>query len=198
MDKKAYTLIELLLVIAIIGILATVGVYAWGASGKRSRDSVRKSDLSRMKNALSQHYLSLRSYPEFDSSAGEVFHAGWQLERDTACNHATEKKRFIAPTYISDIPQDPKTNLSYGSASCPELTLGRQHYLYITETKSSKNPREFMLLATLEASENDRVASTTNPVSPDYNGAKFIGYKSYSGDPHFYNANYLIQGNFGR
>jgi prepilin-type N-terminal cleavage/methylation domain-containing protein len=210
MHRRGYTLIELLVVIGIIGILATLGTYAWAASGKRSRDSVRKTDISRLNNALQQHYLDNRVYPEYDSARQNGYQennflAGWQLEKNTACSHVAEKQRYLAPKYISAIPQDPKTALDFGGTGCGGLEVGTNHYLYLVGPKGSRNPRDFMLLATLEASSNDRTPDIYNPVSQDYQssgpGDKFAGYNlgnTGNQEPNFYNPNYLIKGSLGR
>src|SRR3989338_3663907 len=50
--KSAFTLIELLIVITIIGILASLTLASFGNAQAKGRDGVRKSDLAQMKRAL--------------------------------------------------------------------------------------------------------------------------------------------------
>src|SRR3989344_2717562 len=62
--KKGFTLMELLIVIAIIGILISISAAAYSTAQKRSRDSRRQGDLKAMQNALEQYYSANNgSYP---------------------------------------------------------------------------------------------------------------------------------------
>lgn len=54
--KKGFTLMELLIVIALIGILVTMGVASYGTAQVKSRDSRRKTDMKVIQNAFEQYY----------------------------------------------------------------------------------------------------------------------------------------------
>ena len=56
MVKKGFTLVELLIVMAIISILATLIVGGFRSSQMRGRDGARKSDLKQISNALELFY----------------------------------------------------------------------------------------------------------------------------------------------
>jgi len=53
--RQGFTLLELLIVIAIIGILISIGVVSYGAAQKKSRDSRRMSDLKAVQAAFEQY-----------------------------------------------------------------------------------------------------------------------------------------------
>lgn len=53
---SGFTLMELLIVIAIIGILISLGTVSYGSAQKKSRDSRRMQDLKAMQNAFEQYY----------------------------------------------------------------------------------------------------------------------------------------------
>ena len=84
--KRAFTLTEVLTVIVIIGILATLGSYTYATAQVRSRDSQRIADLEFIGNGLEQFYLDNRSYPIFDSSQN-LPQAIWQLESGYGCQN---------------------------------------------------------------------------------------------------------------
>ncbi len=60
---KGFTLIELIVVIAIIGILATLIIVNYGSSRARARDSKRKQDLSTYQSAIESYYDDYDVYP---------------------------------------------------------------------------------------------------------------------------------------
>lgn len=62
-NKKGFTLIEILIVVAIIGILASVVVVGLGPAQKSGRDSRRVSDLRSVQNALELYYGKNGQYP---------------------------------------------------------------------------------------------------------------------------------------
>lgn len=60
---RAFSILELLIVLAIVGILAGVAIYALGVSRANSRDSKRVSDVAVLRSSLSQYWLQKASYP---------------------------------------------------------------------------------------------------------------------------------------
>ncbi len=87
--KKGFTLIELLIAMAILGILATVGLGSFRTAQMRGRDTERKSDLKQISNALELYYSDYRQYPLVDLPWGAEF----KDAKDT--------------TYIKKVPNDP-------------------------------------------------------------------------------------------
>ncbi len=62
-QEKGFTLIELLIVVAIIGLLATISVLILNGARAKSRDAKRVSDVQVLRAGLEQHWLERASYP---------------------------------------------------------------------------------------------------------------------------------------
>jgi len=62
-DSKGFTLIELLIVVAIIGILATIGLPVFIDSKIKSHNSAALSDINAFKTALDSYYVEHQQYP---------------------------------------------------------------------------------------------------------------------------------------
>ncbi|MFZ5845374.1 MAG: prepilin-type N-terminal cleavage/methylation domain-containing protein [Patescibacteria group bacterium] len=88
---RGFTLMELLIVIAIIGILIAVGTVSYSSAQKKSRDSRRMQDLKSVQNAWEQYYAdNSGNYP-------------------SSCT--------ISSTYLPlGFPTDPKTESAYASS----------------------------------------------------------------------------------
>lgn len=56
--KKAFTLLEMLVVLGIIAIIVSVTVASYGVVQKKARDSKRKSDLKAVQNCMEQYYTN--------------------------------------------------------------------------------------------------------------------------------------------
>src|SRR5215510_621574 len=83
--RDGFTLIELMIVMVIIVLLASVGVAIYGNSVKNSREVALRHDLTEMRKAIDAYYADKQKYPA-------------SLE-----DLVTEK-------YLREIPPDPITN----------------------------------------------------------------------------------------
>src|SRR3989344_1614018 len=174
--SPSFTLIEMLVVIAIIGTLMSIGVVGWTSVAERGRDSTRKTDLVRIKQVMQQQYSDARTYPVFEKRTGsQIYAASWQLTINnsatgTTCKRNDTLEKKLAPKYIEKIPTDPKDNFNYSTANCNDLIknkVNRFLYLYISSPTDVSGPMKptnaFGLMSTLEASPSDRVIPTLNP-----------------------------------
>jgi len=90
MNKKGFTLIELLIVVAVIGILASVVLVGLGPVQKQGRDARRISDLRQVQNGLELYYNANGKYPP---------NSDW----NTLSNY------LKTGTGISNVPKDPRS-----------------------------------------------------------------------------------------
>lgn len=62
--ESGFTLVELIIVIAIIGILATIAIPSFKPAPDKAREAVLKTDLHTMREALDQYFADKARYPE--------------------------------------------------------------------------------------------------------------------------------------
>lgn len=98
--KKGFTLIEMLIVVAIIGILAGAVLVGLGPVQKGGRDARRLSDLRQVQNGLELYYNKNQKYPTGIGS--------WDALRNTLTG---------AGIGVANVPQDPKSGATYYYAS---------------------------------------------------------------------------------
>ncbi|MEZ5285469.1 MAG: prepilin-type N-terminal cleavage/methylation domain-containing protein [Vicinamibacterales bacterium] len=75
--ERGFTMIELLIVISIIVILASLGMVQYRNSVIRAREAVLKEDLFRMRDAIDQYYADKNKYP---SSLDDLVSDGYLRE----------------------------------------------------------------------------------------------------------------------
>ncbi len=119
MSNRGFTLIELLIVIAVIGILASVILVSLTSARSKARDSKRISDIKQISVALQLYRDTNGTFP---STAG-VCYADWCcLGHGSggtcwagAYTGNTALDNSLAPQYISKLSDDPLNNISkYG------------------------------------------------------------------------------------
>jgi type II secretion system protein G len=72
LNKKGFTILELLVVVAIIGLLAGVVMYAVNDARKKARDAKRLSDIKQIQNALELYYDDYGYYPPRNSAVTSI------------------------------------------------------------------------------------------------------------------------------
>lgn len=149
-----FTLIEVLVVIAIIGILVSVAVVTLGGSSTQSRDAQRQADLRNLQQAIETYRSREGRYPAQCDATG-VGSGGWsgQLGTIYACDDGTNNYIVgLAPEYIPRLPTDPKLN---GTNSG-----------YVYRTNADGSVYKIMAMNTVEADQQLRsgtVAAYAHP-----------------------------------
>ena len=70
-NKKGFTLIELMVVVAIMGLLAALAVISLNNARQRARDARRISDIKQVQTALELYYLDNHEYPDSTGTIAE-------------------------------------------------------------------------------------------------------------------------------
>lgn len=103
--KKAFTLIELMIVIAILAILASLISGNFITSLQKGRDAKRKGDLQQIQKALEMYYEDNREYPEAGGTVGELdLNGGTDLCHPDGCD---------TKIYMAKLPKDPTSKCAY-------------------------------------------------------------------------------------
>lgn len=105
--QRGFTLIEILVVMVIIGILATLGVGSFQTSQQKSRDARRKSDLRQIGLALEAYYNDYGQYPLSTADNRINGCAGG------ACTWGEQFADANGTVYMVQLPEDPKTTFTY-------------------------------------------------------------------------------------
>lgn len=107
--KTGFTLVELLIVIAILGILTTIGLVAFSSAQIRGRDTQRKSDLKQLSTSLELYFSDHDEYPT--SLNGRI--NGCPSTTQTACTWGTGEFTDGSTTYFRALPKDPSNGNVY-------------------------------------------------------------------------------------
>ncbi len=208
--KKAFTLIELMVVIAILGILVSLSSLVWGSVAARGRDNTRKTDLARLKNTLEQYATDNRAYPTYDTSQGRIYAANWQLDGTNGCAHDDDINARLVnkpplTNYISNLPTDPKRKLDLGPGCGDNYQDQHSLYLYLSAPagtngqgpSSTSSANAYALLATLEQAAGQTQPSDNPIKSPIGKFSYYCAGTQITGcqlDNYNFDANYVIFG----
>jgi general secretion pathway protein G len=96
-NAKGFTLIELMIVVSIVGILATIAVPSYQASVIKSREAVLRQDLFTMRELLDHHRADKGKYPP---SLDGLVTAGYlrAIPKDPFTNSPSSWQQIIEPT----------------------------------------------------------------------------------------------------
>jgi type II secretion system protein G len=105
--QKAFTLIEMLVVISIIGILATLVAANLNSARSRARDAQRKSDIKNLQTAMRLYYNDFGTYPGA-SGGGNILGCGSATPPTSLCSWNSAWSINDGDTvYMSALPRDP-------------------------------------------------------------------------------------------
>jgi len=104
-NRKGFTLIEILIVVAIIAILASVVLVGLAPTQQAGRDARRVSDLSEVQNGLELYYNHFGLYPgTVTGAAGSPSSSGWPGFATTLVN---------SNVGVSSVSSDPSNGRQY-------------------------------------------------------------------------------------
>lgn len=116
-NRSGFTFIELLIVVAIIGILAVTSVVILNQARIKSRDSKRVSDIQVIRAGLEQHWLEKAAYP-IAASPSQLGIGNYSVLTSNGFESSP-----TGQTYLAKIPTDPKSS-TYYLYQCTSATTG--------------------------------------------------------------------------
>jgi len=127
-SASGFTIVELLIVIVVIAILATISIVAFNGVQKRANDTARISDMTTLTKALAIYATQQGNFP---ASAPNPGSSTWEISTDpgfmSSLNAITNSKVFKAPgssVYWYH-------TFAAGSYNCP-ASLGPYYVLWVT------------------------------------------------------------------
>jgi len=125
-----FTVVELLVVMSIIGILATIVIPSVNKARAKSRDAVRRADLVSLQTALEIYWNVNGAYPS-------TINSGWYSSEpgNAVTNNSGNYIPGLSPSYIFALPRDPR-----GGASkiIPPCSSWKAAYLYKSDGTNFK------------------------------------------------------------
>ena len=134
LNKKAFTLVEMLIVVVIIGILAAALLPKLLSAQGRARDTARKADLTQILTSLKMYYDDEGEYPTYADTNGCA---------DNVADGFMEKME----PYMSEVPSDPQKNRNIMIDGTNECT---KYYAYMPLKSSGTDGGAAVLAANLE------------------------------------------------
>lgn len=95
--RQGFTLMEILIAIAIIAILTAIGIVSYGSINRGARNAKRKSDIGQIQSALELYRSDFGYYPAVNTTS-----------LDDASNLENDDD---FTTYLSVVPTDPRDNV---------------------------------------------------------------------------------------
>lgn len=155
-SKKGFTLTEILVVIAIIGILAAIISISLFSARDKARDSKRKTEVSQI-----GRFLTLGCYVP-DAGAGEYDLV--PLAEEILTKYPDYRK------YLSEVPKDPKTG-----------TETESKYIYIVNTEG-----KCAIYANLEHADTPVTLTITIPTPGGGTGVLKAETSGWNGTPLYF------------
>lgn len=141
--SRAFTIVELLIVVVVIGILAAITITAYTGSQAKARDAKRAATLSQLSKALDRYYLDKGGYPAIEHGLGSETSCGSQTENWGHCDRLKVLTDALAP-YIQIDP----TSLS-------SATQGNYYYSYASQGDDTRQSYGLMVYLEGTGGAND-------------------------------------------
>ena len=161
--KKGFTLVELLIVVIVIGILASIAIVSYNGTQKRARDSKRLNDISEITKALEVYYSVNHKYPT--GGGASIINNTWSASGDSSWDAF---EAALGPYMDNNVPSDP---INTPPPADPLVAVGYDYAYYSTSSSwcGAAGNQYYILVYRLEASPQTNTLignCPTNPLGP--------------------------------
>lgn len=134
--KRGFTITELLVSIAIIGILTAIVYVSLNGARQKARDAQRVAEVTAIANALDYYYAQHRQYPE-TGTYNSTSASNWE---------ASALSDSLTPTFLAGLPTPPLNGTSDGAIESDQFQViipaNRQSYKVGSYLSDSNHPRK--------------------------------------------------------
>lgn len=142
-NQSGFTIVELLIVIVVIGILASIIIVSYQGLQARAGDTRRQNDIHTAAKLIKLHKAATGSYPQ--TTTGNVADEVTGVTTDSNCDVGTKSSNWlpgIAPTLASQLPQS-DGNRPYGPGSgCYKYWSNGTDYVLSAWGAAQAGPKE--------------------------------------------------------
>lgn len=172
MNRRGFTIVELLIVIVVIAILASISVVAYNGIQTRARDSARSQDIKTIVKALEMHYAEKGFFPNQTTytPGSTAINNGWSTTADGSWSNL----QTVLTPYISRLPVPPgtaSTLTATNSAGNSYDYFGFSDSSYCGSTRG----QGFILVYRRDGAQTNELIGncTGTPVGPYSNGSNY-------------------------
>lgn len=172
-QRSGFTLVELLIVIVVIAILASISIVAYQGIQSRARDTQRLQDVKTIAKAMEMYYADKGVYPPTNGST--KINTAWVTTADASWANL---EAALVPAYISSMPKDPQAS----QTTNPGIWGGYNYDMLRLTTQCSdagQPMQKYMITYRLESQPQKRDILGTCTTSPptDYSTSEYIVVK---------------------
>lgn len=168
-NQSGFTLIEMMVVVAVIAVITTVVAVSYGDAGRQQRNLERQTDLRQLQSAVENYKRKEGVYPDPGCSNN-----GWSSE-----SNCDEYIAGLWPEYIGSLPTDPNLNTDSVSSAGFSYT-----------TNGSRSAYKLMIRGTVEGEE----VTSDHDLAPCSTASGWCSGCDPSSD--IYQSSYAIWGGF--
>lgn len=158
--KKGFTLLEFLIVVALIGILATLTVLAMRSARRETRDAERVSTASQLRTSLALGFTELANYPKQEEGDLRLGGSGARF----LCDVGGEAKFVETGAECTGTVFTPGGIPASPAPADGDCTPVQNSYMYVAGSGGTNFKIEFCLG---KASPQSELAHGLNCVTPD-------------------------------
>ncbi len=146
--KKAFTLVEVLIVVAILGILAAIVIPHFQSQSQQAKEAAAKDNLRVLRNTIELYAAQHSDLPPgyFGEDTTPISYFPWQLTNYTNVEgfiHGTKSKEYCFGPYLKALPKNPFNGkalviIVHDGVPFPETYDGLSGWTYKPETKTIK------------------------------------------------------------